>query len=136
VKSRIKLQITKAFFYFCFLTKLNLTISARLCPRRHANFAGEKMMKRKWRGARGIAATKMEMRFAIGPCNFSNLNLILDATRYRLAKRAKSVSRIPAENVLRFVSGKTHFYKALFVARGSTRSQVYCTIYVAADVTS
>lgn len=39
----------------------------------------KKTVKRKWQGMRGIAATKMEMRFAIGPCNFSNLNLILDA---------------------------------------------------------
>jgi len=129
VKSRIKLQITKAFFYFCFLTKLNLTISARLCPRRHANFAGEKMMKRKWRGARGIAATKMEMRFAIGPCNFSNLNLILDATRYRDAPSEPNLSRAFLQRICYdLCPGKRTFTK-LFLLLADRRVRKYIALF-------
>jgi len=69
----------------------------------------------------------MEMQFAIGPCNFSNLKRHDAPSEPNLSRALFScrecVTICDGENAL-------NFYKALFVARGSTRSRVRCTCYL------
>lgn len=87
---------------------------------------------------RGLAVTKMEMRFAIGPCNFSNLNLILGATRYRDAPSEPNLSRArsSSENVLRSTAGRerTELLQSSFCCSriDALREYVARAIYVAA----
>lgn len=104
--------------------RLNSAISARLCAPRHANCAGSADEK-KGEGTggerereRGLRRRKMEMRFAIGPCNFSNLNLILDATRYIVeARQASRIGLARPDRKFVTVCGEENalnFYKAPF----------------------
>lgn len=135
MKSRVKLRIANGSFYSCFLIKLNLAISTCLYARRHANCADK---KNKMNDAKGVreretAATKMEMQFAIGPRNFSNLNLIL-SPRHDIAKRAECLARSYRECVTIY-GGETHCtFTKLFLLLADRRAREYVAraIYVAA----
>lgn len=82
---------------------------------------------------RDIAVTKMEMQFAIGPCNFSNLNLILSAS-HDIAKRAECLARSYRECVT-ICGGETHCtFTKLFLLLADRRAREYIAraIYAAA----
>lgn len=134
VKSRVKFRIVKAFLFLLF-DKIKFSYQYMcLYARRHANCVDKKNGEEEM--TRGERDCDDENGNAIRLCNFSNLNLILDA-RHVIETRQASRIRLArfCRECVTIYDGETHWtFTKLFLLLADRRAREYVAraIYVAA----